>query len=151
MVGAPLLLAGSQHAFADAGPKVKHPFIGFRVPRNYKFNAQLTAVALNDFNGIHNGLAKYRVLRPRQGRRILVEGHVVYILVIGQNHRIRVGYHAAFATQGNRFGAPAFGCFAVLLGLYQLQLYQSIGQIRKHAENRYNKNDVTCSHARLEF
>ena len=33
----------------------------------------------------------------------------------------------------------------------QLQLYQSIGQIRKHAENRYNKNDLTCSHARLEF
>ena len=138
----PLVFPGLQDALADPGAEVKFPIVGVFVAADDEADGQLVAVVFDNLNGLLDGQGEVAVLRLAVLAGIPVEGDVVNGFVLGQNHRVRVGDHAAAAAKHHFGGAAAFRLFLVGIAGAELQLRQTAEQVDEHAQNNRQHENV---------
>ena len=138
----PLVFPGLQDAFADAGAEEEFPFVGLFIAADDEADGQLAAVALDDLGGLLNGQGKVAVLGLAVLAGVPVKGDVVNGLVLGQNHGVRVGNHAAAAAKHHLGGAAAFRFFLIGVAGTELQLRQAAEQIGEHAQDHDQHKNI---------
>ena len=138
----PLVFPGLQDALADPGAEVKFPIVGVFVAADDEADGQLVTVVFDDLNGLLDGQGEVAVLRLAVLAGVPVEGDVVNGFVLGQNHRVRVGDHAAAAPEHHFGGAAAFRLFFIVGAGAELQLCQTAEQVDEHAQNDHQHENV---------
>ena len=138
----PLVFPGLQDALADPGAEVKFPIVGVFVAADDEADGQLAAVALDDLDGLLNGQGKVAVLGLAVLAGVPVKGDIVNGLILGQNHGVRVGNHAAAAAKHHLGGAAAFRFFLIGVAGAELQLRQAAEQIGEHAQDHDQHKNI---------